>query len=273
MSRIIAVNSNTYHGYNIDDAIDGIANAGFHYIELTATKGWTEHVFSDQTFSQLLRVKNKLKERGLIPFSMSGHCNLMDPERLQDFIENIELASFFGCDYIVSSIGEAHIDNKVEMSEKIAEENIKKLIPILEAHKIKLVLETHGAIGTGIDMDQIVKNLDSDFVKINFDTANVIFYGGVDPIKDLSACQKNVAYLHLKDKAGKQKEWNFPALGEGYVDFPGIFGVLNANRNNSPVSIEIEFTPQGPGSLEAVNQAVQMSYKYLESHNFFTDEG
>ena len=45
MGRIIAVNSNCYHGYSIEQAIDGIAAAGFRYIELTATKGWTEHVF------------------------------------------------------------------------------------------------------------------------------------------------------------------------------------------------------------------------------------
>ena len=41
MGRIIAVNSNCYHGYSIEQAIDGIAAAGFRYIELTATKGWT----------------------------------------------------------------------------------------------------------------------------------------------------------------------------------------------------------------------------------------
>ena len=47
MGRIIAVNSNCYHGYSIEQAIDGIAAAGFRYIELTATKGWTEQ--SDRT--------------------------------------------------------------------------------------------------------------------------------------------------------------------------------------------------------------------------------
>ena len=46
--RIIAVNSNCYHGYSIEEAIAGIKAAGFRYIELTATKGWTEHVFPDQ---------------------------------------------------------------------------------------------------------------------------------------------------------------------------------------------------------------------------------
>ena len=57
MGRIIAVNSNCYHGYSIEQAIDGIAAAGFRYIELTATKGWTEHVFPDQSFERLWQGK------------------------------------------------------------------------------------------------------------------------------------------------------------------------------------------------------------------------
>ena len=95
MGRIIAVNSNCYHGYSIEQAIDGIAAAGFRYIELTATKGWTEHVFPDQSFERLWQVKERLAEKGLTPFSMSGHCNLMDTGRIHDFISNIRLAAFF----------------------------------------------------------------------------------------------------------------------------------------------------------------------------------
>jgi len=32
MNRIIAANSNCYHGYSIEDAITGISAAGFRYI-------------------------------------------------------------------------------------------------------------------------------------------------------------------------------------------------------------------------------------------------
>ncbi len=38
MQHIIAVNSNCYHGYSIEEAIEGISAAGFRYIELTATR-------------------------------------------------------------------------------------------------------------------------------------------------------------------------------------------------------------------------------------------
>ena len=118
--RIIGVNSNCYHGYSIEDALEGIAAAGFHYVELTATKGWTEHVFPNQSFEKLCAVKDKMEQLGLVPFSMSGHCNLMDTQRLPDFVMNMRLAHFFGCEYIVSSIGEAHLKDNAKNRQRAA---------------------------------------------------------------------------------------------------------------------------------------------------------
>ena len=180
MPRIIGVNSNCYHGYSIDEALEGIAAAGFHYVELTATKGWTEHVFPDQSFASLCHVQDKLKELDLVPFAMSGHTNLMDVDRLPDFIMNMRLAHFFGCKYIVSSIGEAHLKDKAKTGNEVLVQNIKGLIPHLKENGLMLVLELHGEHATGTIMNGIVTAVNSNLVKINYDTANCVFYGNVD---------------------------------------------------------------------------------------------
>lgn len=268
MKRIIGVNSNCYHGYSIEEALEGISRAGFRYVELTATKGWTEHVFPTMSFAYLNSVKNKLKETGLNPFAMSGHCNLMDKDRIGDFISNIKLAAFFNCEYIISSIGEAHLADKAVASEQEVAEHVKDLIPCLEEYDLKLMLEVHGDHGTGVILKDIADRIGSSRVSINYDTANAIFYGNVDMEKDLDACIGRVGFMHLKDKLGAQKDWNFPALGKGYVDFPMIFRKLNENSNNCPFSIEIEFTQAGPKNLEEINQAVKDSYDYLKSQGF-----
>ncbi|MBQ7868522.1 MAG: sugar phosphate isomerase/epimerase [Clostridia bacterium] len=269
MDRIIAVNSNCYHGFSIEEAIEGIRKAGFHYIELTATKGWTEHVFPDQSFERLLEVKDMLDRAGIIPFSMSGHCNLMDTERIGDFIKNIRLAAFFGCDYIVSSIGEAHIKDNAVVDNQTVAGYIAELVPYLEKYGLTLVLETHGKEhGTGKVLSEIAELVGSERVKVNYDTANVIFYGRVDPCEDLANCIHNVGYMHLKDKAGADDVWDFPALGKGRVDFPGVFGMLEKAGNNCPFSIEIEFTAAGPRNLAEVDQAIQDSADYLRAQGY-----
>ncbi len=268
MKRIIGVNSNCYHGYSIEEAIDGIQKAGFHYIELTATKGWTEHIFPNMSFEYLNTVKEKLEHAQLIPFAMSGHCNLMDESRIGDFISNIRLAGFFGCDYIVSSIGEAHLEDRAVIGNEEVANRIRNLVPYLEEYSLKLALEVHGDHGSGKILKEIVDRVSSERVGINYDTANAIFYGDVDLKEDLAGCMQQVTFMHLKDKAGGKTEWNFPALGKGYVEFPQIFEQLSQAENTCPFSIEIEFTEKGPKNLEEVNQAVKDSYEYLKACGF-----
>ena len=266
--RIIAVNSNCYHGFSIEEAIAGTRAAGFHYIELTATKGWTEHVFPDQSFARLLEVQRLLEKNELIPFAMSGHTNLMDPEREQDFRNNIRLAKFFGAEYIVSSIGEAHLKDNTVASNEVTAERIRNLVPELEKQDMKLVLEVHGDHGTGAILKEICGLVGSDRVLVNYDTANAIFYGDVDVPQDFRDCIDKIGYVHLKDKAGGKKEWNFPALGKGYMPFPDLFRMMDEADNLSPYSIEIEFTQAGPKDLDEVNRAVQDSADYLRDQGF-----
>lgn len=266
--RIIAVNSNCYHGYSIEEAIAGIQAAGFHYIELTATKGWTEHVFPDQSFEKLLEVKDRLAEADIIPFAMSGHTNLMDEARIGDFVKNIRLAHFFGCRYIVSSIGEAHLKDNAVASNEVVAEHIKGFLPYLEQYDMLLVLEVHGDHGTGRILKEICRLVDSDRVLVNYDTANAIFYGDVDVVEDMTACVDKVGFMHLKDKAAGRQEWNFPALGQGYVPFPEIFALLEQKENSCPFSIEIEFTAAGAENLAEVNKAVADSAAYLKAKGF-----
>lgn len=264
MKRIVAVNSNTYHGYTLQDAIAGIRAAGFKYTELTATKGWTEHVFPTMSFEELCKIKDELKASGIIPFSMSGHCNLMDRDRLEDFVLNIKLAAFFGCDYIISSIGEAHLRDKAEISDYEVAEQIKEIVPYLEEYNLLLGLENHGKHGTGKHLRTIVDMVNSPRVMINYDTANAIFYGNVNLEEDIESCIDRIGHIHLKDKAGAFNEWNFPAIGKGEIDFQMIINKLEKANNGCPLSIEIEFTKDGAKDLDEVNQAVIYSFDYLK---------
>lgn len=265
MKHPIAVNSNCYHGFSVEEAIDGIQRAGFHFIELTATKGWTEHVFPTMSFAALWAVKDRLGAAGLQPIALSGHCNLTDPARRDDFLANIRLAGFFGCAYIVSSVGEAHLQDRAVASDAETAEHIRALLPHLEENGLKLMLEVHGEHGTGRSLKGIADRVASPLVAVNYDTGNAVFYGDADLAGDLDACMDRVGYMHIKDKAGAPREWSFPALGKGAVDFPMIFGKLERAGNGCPLSVEIEFTKEGPRNLDEVNRAVQDSAAYLKS--------
>ena len=39
--------TNSYHGFTLKQALEGISKAGFKNVELTAVRGWTEHLTSE----------------------------------------------------------------------------------------------------------------------------------------------------------------------------------------------------------------------------------
>lgn len=80
----------------------------------------------------------------------------MDAQRLPDFVKNMRLANFFGCEYIVSSIGEAHLKDNAKAGNELLAQNIRSLVPSLEKYGLTLVLELHGEHATGTIMKEIV---------------------------------------------------------------------------------------------------------------------
>ncbi len=268
MDPIIGVNTNCYHGCSVEDALQSIHSAGFRYVELTATRGWTEHVYPNQSFFQLQKIKDLMKELKLTPFALSGHCNLMDTQRLDEFILNMKLAHFYGAEYIISSVGDAHEVEEAgsfESSERQLIKNLHSLIPVLDELGLRLMLEIHGDHGTGASIGKIVQTIDSPLIGMNYDTANAIFYGGIDPLEDIPHWLDSIGYIHIKDKVGGVGEWNFPALGRGDINFIELKNILGVLKNSPPLSVEIEFTPDTDRTIETIHQAVVDSYNYLKT--------
>jgi L-ribulose-5-phosphate 3-epimerase len=272
MKNVVSVSTNTYHGFSVDEALEGIARAGFKYVELTAVRGWTEHIMPDHDEAQLKHVEDKLKALGLSCVAVSGHCNLTDAERLNDFRANMALAQRFGAKWIISSTGEAHFGKDERITDDVLIENIKALVPDLEKYDLKLGIEVHGEYGTGEKILKVVKGVGSDRVGINYDTANVVFYGGKIPNEEVKTCYEGINFVHLKDKVGLDNSWNFPAIGSGDLDLVGFIRYMNEKGYDGPLSIEIEFTEnytmnaKKPGDLAICDKAVKDSFDFLHAH-------
>lgn len=134
-----------------------------------------------------------------------------------------------------------------------------------------LVLEVHGDHNSAAILKEICDLIGSERVKINYDTGNFIYWGGMsneELLRDFEENIDSIQYIHIKDKLGEQNEWNFPALGKGYVSFDKTFEILKDKDKNCPLSIEIEFTSDGAESLEAVNKALEESANYLKAQGF-----
>lgn len=263
MLKQLAINSNTYHGFSLEEAIKGASRAGFTQIELSAVKDHTAHVLPEMSSEQLQEIKEMLEEYQLRCAGIGAHSNIMKADGIANLLKSIDLAVEFNCSYIITATGDSHHDSDVIEDERVLARNLEPVIEKCEKLKKTLVVETHGNnYPTGVALKKLAAALNNR-VKINYDTANVIFYGNALPYEDLEASVDYVSFIHLKDKRGSYNEWNFPAIGDGELDFRQIFGILRKADYTGPISVEIEFTPAGPANLEEVNEAVKRSYSYL----------
>ena len=260
METPLAGHTNSYHAYTLDEALAGIAEAGFRYVELSAVPGWTEHV----RFDGAEDLRRRLRSYELTPVSLSAHSDLTTPDGLQYGIEAVRWAAAFGISIINTAIG-GHAGR--EENERAFLENIGELADAAQAAGVVVALEIHGEImATGEKSLPLLRKIGRpDVIKVNYDTANVEYYGGARAVDDMATIAPYLAHVHLKDTMGGRGVWNFPALGSGVVDFRRVLDILRSGGYKGPYSVELEFQGEPWPPLADVTLAMRRSYAHLRS--------
>ena len=258
MPNSLAGHTNSYHTYSFDEALAGIAGAGFGHVELSAVPGWTEHVDLDENPAQ---VRSRVRDYGLEAVSLSGHSDLTTSEGLRHGIKAVRWAAAYGLPIVNTAVG-GH--QSADENEAAFLANVGALADAAEAAGVVVALEIHGVIMASSDVTiQLIEKIDRDSVRVNYDTANVEFYSGDRAVDDLPKITPYLAHVHLKDTTGGKGNWDFPAIGAGTVDFARVLEILDQADYSGPYSVEVEFRGEPWPSLDAVNAAMRRSYEHL----------
>jgi L-ribulose-5-phosphate 3-epimerase len=254
--------TNSYHTYTLDQALEGISKAGFNYVELSAVRGWTEHVPLEATDEQITQIKGKLNTTGLRASALSGHSDLTTAEGLVDGKKAVDLCAKLGLNLMVTAVG-GHAGKEENKSAFM--NHIFDLADYAARRNVFLALEVHGDImGSGRVSLPLIREINRANVRINYDTANCVYYGGVQAVDDIRAVVPYLAHIHLKDTRGGKGVWDFPAVGEGKVDFSRIVKILREEGYTNPLSVEIEFAGEPWPPVEEVHRSMQVSHDTLK---------
>ena len=258
----LAGHTGSYYSYSTDDALAGIAEAGFRHVELSAVPGAVEHV---DVHADPAEARAKLDHYGLTAVSISGHSNLTTKEGLEHGLAVVRWAERFGLPIVNTAVG-GHAPD-VDESESAFLANIGTLADAAQAAGITIALEIHGDLmASGERSIPLLDRIDHPAVKVNYDTANVEYYAGTLAVDDLPSIADRVAHVHLKDARGGKGNWDFPAIGQGHVDFARVLEILRGAGYDGPYSVEIEFTGEVPWPpLEEVNAAMRESHQTLSA--------
>lgn len=138
----------------------------------------------------------------------------------------------------------------------------------------------HHHMGTGIqtaeETDRFMSSTDPEYVYLLFDTGHFTFSGD-DPVSALKKYVKRVGHVHLKDvrpaiveKVKKEKmsflnavrAGAFTVPGDGSIDFPSIFKILDENNYEGWMVVEAE---QDPAIANPFEYAVK-ARKYIKEN-------
>ena len=185
-----------------------------------------------------------------------------------DMIKNIEYAVDIGAKVmrvVGSSLAfrfEPH-GPQIERLSKMFSDAVR----VAEKHDVRMAVENHLDFNSD-EMLTILKNVDSPYLGINFDTGNFLRLLD-DPVQGIEKLAKYVYATHVKDlipqKGVSVNEWYFfscAPVGDGLVDNRRLAQILKENDYQGFLAVEIDFLHPDYNNDE--DKAVEKSIKELK---------
>jgi len=206
-------------------------------------------------------VVKRLKENNLTALVVRGDADLSKADSVDQLAQQFAICEKMGVKYMFLS--PKHGDAPKE----VAYERLRKAGDIARKHGVTITLETHRDLGTNADVHiETMKAINHPNVRVNFDTGNITFYNkGADAVAELKKVIDYVGTVELKDHNLEYESWDFPTLGKGKVNFPGILQVLKEHSYKGPITIEFEGTKGVELTEEQTKQAIADSVAHVRS--------
>jgi sugar phosphate isomerase/epimerase len=220
--------------WSYDDALDGIAAAGYKVTGLLTGQKGEAFTSSAATSKYLDGLKKRIAQRELtanmtaIRFKADGVLadNIADLRKQIENAARLELKFMltFGVDK------PEHYENFYRLMADAAAQTDKR--------GIKLVLKPHGGgSGASEEILRCMEKVAHANFKIWYDAGNIIYYTGKDPLAELEPIAKHVTGFCAKDCAAPKAEV-MSQFGTGKVDFKAVFAKLKSVGFHGPVMVE-----------------------------------
>ena len=248
MKNVIACNLGSYRQFG-ENAYAHLAEIGLTNVEIRVPSP-----------DEIANVQSDLKEHGLTATSLLGGCDVNSDTVVEDFQSTLNAAAEMGVGVIFVSVHAGETDRKVVY------DRLRKIGENAAPLDVKVCLETHPDMAHNGDIAlETMNGVDHPNICINFDTGNVYYYNhDVDAVTEVKKILKHVGAVHLKDTNGEYRTWHFPTLGEGVVDYKGVFDTLNDAGFYGPFTMELEGIEGENLDEEGVKARVADSLQHLK---------
>jgi sugar phosphate isomerase/epimerase len=256
-----------YSNFPLRRALSGIKTAGFRYVAWGTSHRETDGgervpvMPTDAPPNKARELAKQCRGLGLEPLMMFSTIYPEDPQGLQVLTQRIKQASAAGVGQVLT-FGHTKGGNR-----KLWIERFKQLGPIARDSGVLLVIKQHGgSTGTGKACAEIVREVNDEGVKVNYDAGNVMDYLNVDPIPDIGQCADVVHSFCMKD----HRNWPLdqdcgPGFGE--IDHYRLLQPVAATGRKMPLCFENIFAPivPRPKTPDGMDTLARQVREYLQT--------
>ena len=275
---ILSCGTLSYRQESLQRALEGIARAGFQWVEIGCVCGYCEHITPEtMDAADADQLEDQVAGLGLKIASIAGHVDLKYPllgkgaeiarQGFDLLRARIELPAI--CRWASSTRASARTQDAAELDNFYRD--FDDLLQFAEQRGVKIGLESHaGLTETAVATLALCQRMGRAGLGVNYDPGNVHYFTGLDPVADLAACRGEIGdwliHVHIKDHRGGKGTWDFPPLGKGDVDLRAVAAILKQIGYQGPCSLEIEF--RGPDSqdpsAEIIDRGVAESFRFMK---------
>lgn len=253
-----------YGGHSLEEALAGIAKAGYTAIELCSIPGMAEHLVPGQPEAYYAEVRKKVEEAGLVVESVGASTNLLDPDARRRFEQVLEAAAQVGAPAVTTGSGGKSDE---EESYRLVVRTINELAEVAAKVGVKLSIKPHVrcAVYDTATAYRFMHDVDPTWVGLNFDASHIWRTPHrEDPVASLRRLKPWILTARIRDTLGREipigpVETQVP--GGGALPLRELAEELKTVPGLRYVTLEIVGTKGWP--LERVQEVVERSYEAL----------
>src|SRR5438552_13388051 len=140
----LAANTSSYMPYRLEEALAGIAAAGYRFVELAAIRGVIDHVPIDADAKTVGRVQRLLNDHALTPVALSAHSNLTAARGVKDAYHGLDLCERLGIPIMNTAV--CGPEEPEREDEAAFLRNIGGLADYAAKRDVTITLELHGEL-------------------------------------------------------------------------------------------------------------------------------
>lgn len=256
-----------YSAHPLQRALTGIQSTGYQFVawgtEHAETPGGkrTPVLAQDAPPSQAKELAQRCRDLGLQPLMMFSTIYPEAPNGLEVLTHRLKQA---GAAQIPQVLTFGHTEGG---SRNLWLERFKQLGPIARDQGVLLVVKQHGgSTGTGKACAEIVREVNDEGIKVNYDAGNVMDYLNLDPIPDIQACADVVHSFCMKDHRNWPKDEDCgPGFGE--IDHYRLLHPVATTGRTMPLCCENIFAPLvgRPTTAEGIDALARRVREFLET--------